>query len=115
SDGPDQRFDDQLSAMIAARDEGLIGGIGLSEATLKHLLYALERTEITCVQNAFNILDRSSTPVLEQCTERGIAFVPFFPLGSAFVRPNPVLGHATLQQAAERHGHTPVQTALAWS
>ena len=30
SDGPDQLFDDQLSVMIEARDEGLIGGIGLS-------------------------------------------------------------------------------------
>src|SRR6201993_4612188 len=78
SDGPDQLFDDQLSVMIQARDDGLIGGIGLSNINREHLLHALERTEIACVQNAFNLVNRSSSPVLEDCTARGIAFVPFF-------------------------------------
>jgi pyridoxine 4-dehydrogenase len=31
--GPDQRFDDQLTAMVKARDGGLIAGIGLSDVT----------------------------------------------------------------------------------
>jgi pyridoxine 4-dehydrogenase len=115
SDGPDQLFDDQLSTMIAARDEGLIGGIGLSGITREHLLHALERTEIVCVQNAFNLVDRSSAPVLEECTARGIAFVPFFPLGAAFLRPNPVLSNQLVQAIAEQLGRTPAQIALAWT
>ncbi|MDT5142410.1 MAG: pyridoxine 4-dehydrogenase [Mycobacterium sp.] len=115
SDEPDQLFDDQLSAMIAARDDGLIGGIGLSDIKREHLLHALERTEIACVQNAFNLADRSSAPVLEECATRGIAFVPFFPLGSAFAQPNPVLGNELLGRAAVRLGHTTVQIALAWT
>ncbi len=112
---PDQYFDEQLSVMIAARDEGLIGGIGLSEITLDHLLRALERTDIACVQNAFNIAQRSSGPLLAECTARGIAFVPYFPLGSAFAQPNPVLGNEAVQRAAERLGYTPAQIALAWT
>jgi pyridoxine 4-dehydrogenase len=115
ADGPNQRFDDQLSVMIRARDEGLIGGIGLSEVSREHLLHALEQTEIACVQNAFNLVDRSSKPVLEECTARGIAFVPFFPLGSAFARPNPVLGHELVQRAAAQLGHTAAQIVLAWT
>ena len=116
SEAPDQLFDDQLSVMIAARDEGLIGGIGLSEITREHLLHALERTEIVCVQNAFNLVHRASVPVLDECTARGIAFVPFFPLGAAFTGPNnPVLGHELVQSAAERLGRTPAQVALAWT
>ncbi|MBW0013752.1 oxidoreductase [Mycobacterium sp.] len=115
SDGPDRLFDDQLSAMIAARDEGLIGGVGLSNVTREHLLHALERTEIVCVQNAFNLVDRSSAPVLEECATRGIAFVPFFPLGAAFERPNPVLTHPLVTELAERLGRTPAQVALAWT
>ncbi|KQH77189.1 oxidoreductase [Mycobacterium gordonae] len=115
SNEPDDLFDEQLSVMITARDEGLIGGIGLSEITHRHLLHALERTEIACVQNAFNLVDRSSAPVLEECTARGIAFVPFFPLGSAFSPSNPVLGHELVRSAAERLGHTPAQVALAWT
>ncbi|OCB26782.1 oxidoreductase [Mycobacterium malmoense] len=115
SDGPDQLFDDQLSAMIEARDDGLIGGIGLSNVNREHLLHALDRTEIACVQNAYNVLDRSSEPVLRECTARGIAFVPFFPLGAAFVQPNPVLTHRSVVDTAERIGCTPAQVALAWT
>ena len=116
SKAPDQLFDDQLSVMIAARDEGLIGGIGLSEITREHLLRALERTEIVCVQNAFNLAHRASVPVLDECTARSIAFVPFFPLGAAFTGPNnPVLGNELVQSAAERLGRTPAQVALAWT
>jgi pyridoxine 4-dehydrogenase len=46
---PDQRFDDQLTAMVKARDDGLIGGIGLSNITRDHLLHALAVTDIACV------------------------------------------------------------------
>ncbi len=115
SAGPDQLFDDQLSVMIQARDDGLIGGVGLSNVNREHLLHALDRTEIACVQNAFNLVDRSSRPVLDECAAQGIAFVPFFPLGAAFLQPNPVLTHELVVEAAERLGRTPAQVALAWT
>ena len=108
-------FDRQLTAMIRARDEGLIGGIGLSSITAEHLRIALQRTEIVTVQNAYNLVDRTSQPVLDLCTEHGISFVPFFPLGSAFNADNPVLGHPAVKQAAADLGHTPAQIALAWT
>jgi pyridoxine 4-dehydrogenase len=111
---PDQRFDDQLSAMVKARDDGLIGGVGLSNITRDHLLHALARTNIACVQNPMNVADRDSMPVLEECCARGIAFVPFFPLGSAFARGNPVLGSSQVVTTAARLGRTPAQVALAW-
>jgi aryl-alcohol dehydrogenase-like predicted oxidoreductase len=115
--GPVDRelFDRQLTAMIKARDEGLIGGIGLSSISLEHLQIALDRTEIVCVQNAYNLVDRASQPVLDTCLERGIAFVPFFPLGSAFTPDNPVLGHPAVQREASKLGRTPAQIALAWT
>jgi pyridoxine 4-dehydrogenase len=110
-----EQFDRQLTAMIQARDEGLIAGVGLSNITLEHLLFALERTEIVCVQNAFNLVDRSSQPVLVGCAARGIAFVPFFPLGSGFAADNPVLGNDVIRRTAARLGRTPAQIALAWT
>jgi pyridoxine 4-dehydrogenase len=112
--GPDQRFDDQLAAMVKARDDGLIGGIGLSGVTREHLLYTVGQTDIVCVQNQLNIVERASMPVLEECYTRGIAFVPFFPLGSAFGQNNPVLGSRQVVQTAQRLGHTRAQVALAW-
>ena len=75
---PSQRFDDQLTAMVKARDNGLIGGIGLSNITREHLLHALAITDIACVQNPMNLADRHSLPVLDECEARGIAFVAFF-------------------------------------
>jgi len=110
-----EQFDTQLTAMIRARDQCLIAGIGLSNITLDHLRAALEATEIVCVQNALNLVDRSSQPVLDECTRRSIAFVPFFPLGSAFAPDNPVLGNPVVRRTAERLGRTPAQIALAWT
>jgi pyridoxine 4-dehydrogenase len=112
---PDQQFDDQVEAMIKAREDGLIAGIGLSNVTVEHLLRALEHTGIVCVQNPMNVADRTSMPVLEECAGRNIAFVPFFPLGSAFARTNPVLTSPQVVRTAERLGHTPAQIALAWT
>jgi aryl-alcohol dehydrogenase-like predicted oxidoreductase len=115
--GPVDRelFDRQLTAMIKARDEGLIGGIGLSSIGPDHLRIALDRTEIVTVQNAYNLVDRTSQPVLDACIEHDIAFVPFFPLGSAFTADNPVLGHPAVKREAEKLGRTPAQIALAWT
>jgi aryl-alcohol dehydrogenase-like predicted oxidoreductase len=109
-----QRFDDQLTAMVRARDKGLIGGIGLSNITREHLVHALAVTDIACVQNPMNLADRHSLPVLDECEARGIAFVPFFPLGSAFTRGNPVLRSPQIASIAARLGRTPAQIALAW-
>jgi pyridoxine 4-dehydrogenase len=111
---PDRRFDGQLAAMIAAREEGLIGGVGLSNISHGHLLRALDRTPIACVQNPLNLANRASMPILEECQARGIAFVPFFPLGSGFGQANPVLGNEHLISAANRLGRAPAQIALAW-
>jgi pyridoxine 4-dehydrogenase len=115
NDRPDERFDELLSVMIAARDDGLIGGIGLSNITREHLLRAIEHTEIACVQNAFNPVDRSAAPVLDECTARGIAFVPFFSLRSPFAARDQVLGNDVVQRAAARLGRSPAQIALAWA
>jgi pyridoxine 4-dehydrogenase len=111
---PGPQFDDQLAAMVQARDRGLIGGIGLSNVTREHLLHALAITDIACVQNPMNLADRQSLPVLDECAARGIAFVPFFPLGSGFARGNPVLGNPQVTSIATRLGRTPAQIALVW-
>jgi aryl-alcohol dehydrogenase-like predicted oxidoreductase len=109
--GPDSVFDDQLAAMQMARDDGLIRAIGLSNVSLSHLLHALKITEIACVQNAFHPADRTSQPVLDECTRRGIAFVPFAPLGFGS---SSVLADPTIVSVASRSGCTPAQACLAW-
>jgi len=107
-------FDEQLEAMIAIRDEGLIAGIGLSNVTREQLVHAVQRTEIVCVQNPMNLVERTSMPILRECEELGIAFVPFFPLGSAFGGVNRLLTHPDVVEVARRLEVTPSQVALAW-
>jgi aryl-alcohol dehydrogenase-like predicted oxidoreductase len=110
----DVPFADQLEEMIALRDEGLIAGIGLSNATLEQYVEARARTEVACVQNAYNLADRSDQAVFDACQADGVPYVPFFPLGSAFHPQNPVLGAPAVKEAATRLGATPAQVALAW-
>ncbi|MEV0235522.1 aldo/keto reductase [Nonomuraea sp. NPDC050786] len=99
---------DQLGTLAELRQEGKIRHIGLDTVTLEELERALEITEIASVQNRFNLLDRESAPVLRACEERGLAFLPWFPLG------NGALARADLPEVARRHGATAGQVALAW-
>jgi pyridoxine 4-dehydrogenase len=112
-DGPDAFFDDQLAAMLSARDDGLIAAIGLSNATLAHVLHALRSTELACVQNLFHLANRRSQSVLDECSRRNIAFVPFFPLG--FSGADAVLSTPEVVATATRLRCTPAQVALAWA
>jgi pyridoxine 4-dehydrogenase len=111
---PGARFVDQLGALVTARDEGLIGGIGISNVTLDHLRRALEITEIVCVQNFFNLAARDSLPVLEECRARDVAFVPFCPLGFPRAQRDAILTNPIVTAVAADHDATAAQVALAW-
>ena len=111
---PGERFDAQLAALIRAREEGLIGGIGLSNISREHLQRALKQTEIVCVQNLFNLADQSAFDILHDCTWQGIAFVPFCPLGWPRGVQNTILTSPVLVEIATRVSATPAQIALAW-
>lgn len=106
-------LDSQLAELCALRDEGKIGGIGLSNVDAEQLRHALA-TEIACVQNAYSLLDRANQPVLELCREHGIAWVPFFPLGSALPHIPKVTEHPAVIEAAASQQVTPAQVGLAW-
>ncbi len=107
-------FDDQVEAMIAMRDEGLIGAVGLSNVTIDEYVTARSATEIACVQNAYSVANREDDGLFERCRDDGVPYVPFFPLGSAFMPNSPVLNSPVAIQVAEKIGATTAQVALAW-
>ncbi len=111
---PGKRFDAQLAALIEARDDGLIDGIGLSNISAEHLHRALVQTEIVCVQNLFNLADQRSSDLLDECSRQGIAFVPFAPLGWPRGVQNAILTSPVLADLGRRLEATPAQIALAW-
>lgn len=106
-------IDSQLAELIALRDEGKIGGIGLSQVDADQLRHALP-AGIVCVQNAYSLLDRASEPVLELCREHDIAWVPYFPLGSALPDRPKVTDHPAVIELATALEATPAQVGLAW-
>ena len=107
-------LEDQLGEMVALRDEGKIAGIGISTASLEQVDQAIETAGIVCVQNAFSLVDQSDAAVLDRCHDAGIAYVPYFHLGSAFPGMPKVTDNAAVQSVAERLGATPAQVGLAW-
>jgi len=107
-------FDEQVAAMAAMRDEGLIGAVGLSNVSTEEYRTAKAMTEVACVQNAYNLADRSDQPLVDACAAYGVPYVPFFPLGSAFQFGQPVLTAPAVVATASRLGATTAQVALAW-
>ncbi len=107
-------LDDQLAEMVRLRDEGKIAGIGLSTVTAEQLDHAMDLTDIACVQNAFSLVDQRDAVTLDRCTAAAIAYVPYFPLGSAFPNMPKVVDQPAVQSVARRHGVAPSQVGLAW-
>lgn len=105
--------DDQLAEMIALRDEGKIGAIGISAVPVDVVRRALP-AGIVCVQNAYSALDRSQEDTLRLCATEGVAWVPYFPLGSSFPGFPKVADHPVVVEIAGRLGVTGAQVGLAW-
>ena len=103
----------QLAELGALRDAGTIGAIGLSNGSAQQLEHALP-AGVVCVQNLYNLLERDTAPVLEASRQNGVAWVPYFPLGSAFPGRAKVTDDPTVQAVAAELGATPAQVGLAW-
>ncbi len=107
---PDVPYEESLGALIELREAGKIAHIGISNVTVAQLEQALALTEVVTVQNRYNLADRSAEDVLDACTERGIGFIPWFPLATgSLAQPG-----GPLDEAARAHDATPGQIALAW-
>lgn len=68
---------------------------------------------ITAVQNEFNLVNRVHGPMVRRTAEEGVAFVPYFPLGSGF-RDSRARADRTLADVADGLGRTQAQVSLAW-
>jgi aryl-alcohol dehydrogenase-like predicted oxidoreductase len=105
----------QLLALEEMRQEGKLDLIGLSNVDQAQVRLARELVDVAEIQNGYSIIDRRDDQMVEFAREHEIAYVPFFPLGSAFRGgPAQLAGEATIVQVADKHGATPTQVALAW-
>ena len=106
-------LEDQLAAMHELVSAGQIEAFGVSNVSTQQARTALAAGAV-CVQNAYNLLHRDDEATLQLCADRGVAYVPFFPLGSAFPELPKVTDSPVVQRVAQRLDATPAQVGLAW-
>jgi aryl-alcohol dehydrogenase-like predicted oxidoreductase len=102
--------DEQFGVLRDLQREGKIRHVGLSEVTTEDIEEASRFVPIVSVQNLYNLIDRHAEEVLRHCEQRGIGFIPWFPLASGeLTRPGNVVA-----EIAKTTGRSPAQIALAW-
>jgi aryl-alcohol dehydrogenase-like predicted oxidoreductase len=99
----------QFTALAELQRQGLIRHLGLSNATGSQVEEARAIAPVVCVQNQYNLAHRGDDALVDDLARKGIAYVPFFPLGGFTP-----LQSSTLSDVAARLGATPMQVALAW-
>jgi len=109
SEPVDEPFEEPLTALAELKQQGLIRHLGLSTVSAKQLAEAQGITEIVCIQNLYNVAQRTDDGFIDSLAAEGIAYVPYFPLGGF----SP-LQSSKLNAVAATLGATPMQVALAW-
>lgn len=98
-----------LSALAELQRKGLVRHVGLSNVTPAQVAEGRRICEIVCVQNHYNLAHRADDALIDELSNDGIAYVPFFPLGGFTP-----LQSSILTEVAQRLGASPMQVALAW-
>jgi aryl-alcohol dehydrogenase-like predicted oxidoreductase len=102
-------IEEPLTALADLQRQGLVRHIGLSNVTRAQVAEGRKIAEIVCVQNLYNLAQRTDDAMIDELDRDGIAYVPFFPLGGFTP-----LQSSALSDIAARLNATPMQVALAW-
>ena len=102
-------IEEPLTALAELKQQGLIRQIGLSNVSPTQFAEAQKITDIVCVQNFYNVAHRNDDGFIDDLAAKGVAYVPFFPLGGFTP-----LQSSELNEEAASLGVTPMQLALAW-
>jgi pyridoxine 4-dehydrogenase len=107
--GPDQAIEAPLSTLVNLQRQGLVRHIGLSNVTRAQIQRGAAVAEIVCVQNLYNLAYRDDDGLIDELAGKGIAYMPYLPLGGVTQ-----LRSSALSDATVKLGATPTQVALAW-
>jgi pyridoxine 4-dehydrogenase len=102
-------IEEPLTVLAELQQQGVIRHLGLSNVSREQFAQAEGIAKIVCVQNFYNVVHRNDDAFIDELAGRGIAYVPFFPLGGFTP-----LQSAALDRTAAAVGATPMQVALAW-
>jgi pyridoxine 4-dehydrogenase len=107
---PNVSVEESVGELARLRDAGKIRHVGLSNVSTDELERAQQIVPVASVQNRYSFVDRGWEDVLDACERKGIAFLPWFPLGTGSLSRR----GGALDRIAARRGATPAQIALAW-
>jgi pyridoxine 4-dehydrogenase len=102
-------IEEPFTVLTELKTQGLIRHLGLSNITPGQLAECQKISEVVCVQNFYNVAQRSDDGFIDHLAGQGIAYVPFFPLGGFTP-----LQSSSLDAASASLHTTPMQVALAW-
>jgi aryl-alcohol dehydrogenase-like predicted oxidoreductase len=105
---PKVPFEESVGALADLREQGKVRHVGLSNVGVEHVQQAQEIVPIVSVQNRYSVTARNSEDALKACEQRGLGFIPWFPLDAGGV------ARDALAEVAAAHDATPTQVALAW-
>jgi aryl-alcohol dehydrogenase-like predicted oxidoreductase len=112
---PDVPYEESIGAIKELQDEGKVRWVGISNANVEQIELARSIVDVVSVQNQLSLEYRSPIGKGEValCEQRGIAFLPWSPLGG-IGRADTAGAHDPVRAAADAHGVSPQQVALAW-
>jgi aryl-alcohol dehydrogenase-like predicted oxidoreductase len=112
---PKVPFAESVGALAELKAAGKVRLVGLSNVSVDQINQARELVDLASVQNEFSPRFRRSEGELAFCAARGIAFLPWSPLGG-IGRGRDLGGrHRAFAEVAEAHGVSPQRVALAWA
>lgn len=106
---PEVPFEQTLEFLQKVQEQGMVKHIGLSEVSVEQIKQAEKFIKIVSVQNMYSVDNRKWESVLDYCKEKGIAFIPWYPLNAGNV-------HALekLNEVGKKYNATAHQIALSW-
>jgi aryl-alcohol dehydrogenase-like predicted oxidoreductase len=113
---PKVPYAESIGTFKELQDEGKVRWVGISNATVAQIEEALGIVDVVSVQNQLSL--GYTGPIakgeVQACTERGIAFLAWSPLGGISSAAEAAGGVDPVRHAAQAHGVSPQQVALAW-
>ena len=113
---PDVPYAETIGAFKELQDEGKVRWIGISNANVDQIEETRSIVDLVAVQNQLSL--EYTSPIdkgeVELCERNGIAFLPWSPLGGISKASRAAGVHDPVRDAAEAHGVSPQQVALAW-
>ncbi len=111
---PRTPLEESLGALRHMQEQGKIRHVGLSEVTPRQIEEAQKIVPIVSVQNRYSLADRRHEETLRWCENRGIAFLPWYPIVAGKILKPDHPSAQTLAQLASHHTATVAQILLAW-